>query len=180
MSARPDDRVRIARPATPAEWDGARSLLGDYLDWVVAELGVGDVAEVQACTAAERADPRAAFDRPGHALLLGRLGRLPAGMLGLRPGGRAGELELTRFYVRPVARGTGLGGRLIAATLAEAVALGADRLVLDTLPWLMGAAVRHYEAVGFRPSAEPAHVEIPGCVRFELSLHEAARPQRVA
>lgn len=169
------DHVRIGRPATPADWDGARALIGDYLDWVVAALGLADAAEVQACTATERADPRSAFDRPGHALLLGRVGRLPAGILGLRPGERAGDAELTRFYVRPVARGTGLGRRLLDATLHEAVALGADRVVLDTLPGLMDAAIRQYEAAGFRRTDAPPHVDLPGAVRFELDLAERAR-----
>ena len=58
--------------------------------------------------------------------------------------------ELKRMYVAPAVRGKGLGRRLIAALEAEARALGARRLVLET-GTRQTAAITLYRATGFRP-----------------------------
>jgi GNAT superfamily N-acetyltransferase len=58
--------------------------------------------------------------------------------------------ELKRMYVAPPARGTGLGRRLVEALEAEARALGAKRLVLETGVRQL-AALALYRATGFRP-----------------------------
>jgi putative acetyltransferase len=59
--------------------------------------------------------------------------------------------ELKRMYVSPSCRGLGLGRRILEALEAEARALGASRLVLET-----GArqteAVALYERAGFTPT----------------------------
>jgi putative acetyltransferase len=58
--------------------------------------------------------------------------------------------ELKRMYVSPDMRGTGLGHRLVAALEAEARALGARRLVLET-GVRQAAALALYRATGFHP-----------------------------
>lgn len=58
--------------------------------------------------------------------------------------------ELKRMYVTPEARGQGLGRRLVAALEAEAQALGASRLVLET-GIRQAAAIALYRATGFQP-----------------------------
>jgi GNAT superfamily N-acetyltransferase len=62
----------------------------------------------------------------------------------------AGTAEIKRMYVTPAARGTGLGRRLVAALEAEARALGARALVLET-GVRQTAALALYRAVGFEP-----------------------------
>lgn len=57
--------------------------------------------------------------------------------------------ELKRMYTAPVARGTGLGRKLVAALEAEARALGVRRLVLET-GTRQHAALALYEKCGFR------------------------------
>ena len=61
---------------------------------------------------------------------------------------RTGEFK--RMYVAPEARRTGLGRQLVSALEAEARALGARRLVLET-GIRQAAAIGLYQAMGFRP-----------------------------
>ncbi len=58
--------------------------------------------------------------------------------------------ELKRMYVSPVARGQGLGRRLVAALEAEARVLGVRRLVLET-GIRQSTALALYRATGFQP-----------------------------
>jgi GNAT superfamily N-acetyltransferase len=58
--------------------------------------------------------------------------------------------ELKRMYLAPSVRGTGLGRRLVEALEAEARALGARRLVLETGVRQL-AALALYRATGFQP-----------------------------
>jgi len=58
--------------------------------------------------------------------------------------------ELKRMYVAPLARGQGLGRRLVDTLEAEARTLGARRLVLET-GTRQEAALGLYRASGFQP-----------------------------
>jgi putative acetyltransferase len=84
--------------------------------------------------------------------------------------------ELKRMYVAPTARGTGLGRRLVAALEAEAWALGARRLVLET-GTRQHAALALYRATGFHPI--PLYGEYLGspetsiCLGKELPIQDA-------
>lgn len=57
--------------------------------------------------------------------------------------------EMKRLYMRPAARGIGAGRALVAKVLEEAVVIGYEQIVLDTLP-TMHEAQRLYEQFGFR------------------------------
>jgi thioredoxin type arsenate reductase len=88
---------------------------------------------------------------PGHLahFRVARDGRTLAGVVGLEVFGRAGLLR--SLAVVPEARGTGLGGRLVAAVEADARALGLEALYLLTT-----TAAPFFAARGYAPTDVPS------------------------
>jgi GNAT superfamily N-acetyltransferase len=101
---------------------------------------------------------------PKGALLLAR----GAGCVALRPIDGT-TCEMKRLYVRPSARGTGLGRRLAEAAITEARTLGYKRMRLDTVPG-MDSAQSLYERLGFEDIAPYRSNPIPGARFLELQL----------
>ena len=112
----------------------------------------------------EVADLPGAYAPPRGALLLAS----GAGCVGLRPIDET-TCELKRLYVRPSARGLGLGRRLAEAVIAEARRLGYARMRLDTVPG-MDSAQSLYERLGFREIAPYRPNPVPGARFLELEL----------
>jgi putative acetyltransferase len=80
-----------------------------------------------------------------------------------------GAAELKRLYVRPVARGTGLGKKLAVAAIDRARELGYTVMRLDTLP-RMEAALGIYASLGFTPCEPYVEHPVPGVLFFERRL----------
>ena len=95
--------------------------------------------------------PAEVFDGPGGRMLLATLEGVPVGCVGLR---RIDErtAELKRMYVRPQARGRGVGRALLAACEREATALGYERIWLET-GTMQPEAVALYLTSGYEPVA---------------------------
>lgn len=104
-----------------------------------------------------------AYARPRGRLLLARVVGEPAGCVALRALGER-DAEMKRLYVRPDARGMGLGRVLAECVIDEARALGYVTLKLDTLP-AMAAAQRLYRELGFVETAPYNDNPVAG-VRF--------------
>ena len=77
--------------------------------------------------------------------------------------------EMKRLYVRPAARGSGLGRELVEASISRARELSYPTLRLDTLP-RMDAARALYLSLGFRPVGRYNDNPIEGVLFFELEL----------
>lgn len=126
--------------ATDADIEDVRALLREYESTLAVPLDFQQFDR-------EVAELPGAYAPPHGSLLIARQGADPVGCVALRPI----ELEiceLKRLYVRPAARGTGLGRHLAEAALADARRLGYRRIRLDTLPG-MEAAQSLYERMGF-------------------------------
>jgi len=109
-----------------------------------------------------------AYARPRGRLLLARVAGEAAGCVALRPLGER-DAELKRLYVRPHARGMGLGRMLAECAIDEARALGYTALKLDTLP-VMREAQRLYAQLGFADAAPYNDNPVPGVRFMSLAL----------
>jgi ribosomal protein S18 acetylase RimI-like enzyme len=104
----------------------------------------------------------------GGALLLAWHGDSCTGCVALRAidGERC---EMKRLYVRPAARGLGIGRLLAEAAIERAQQLGYRWMLLDTLP-AMREAQELYRRLGFVETAPYRFNPVPGAAFFELTL----------
>lgn len=134
--------IAIHRAATSEDFATARALFQEYQRAIGVDLCFQSF-EHELTVLPEMYGP------PAGALLLAirSTDGTPAGCIALRRL-EEGICEMKRLYVRPAARGHGLGRTLVEALLAEAWRLGYSRMRLDTLA-TMTAARSLYASLGF-------------------------------
>jgi GNAT superfamily N-acetyltransferase len=130
----------------------------EYAAWIGAEFWVRDFEDELAALPGYYRALLVARDDDGALIGSAAIKHLPDG-----------AAELKRLYVRPAARGTGLGKRLAAAAIDRARTLGYTVVRLDTLP-KMEAALGIYASLGFKPCEPYAEHPVAGVLFFELNL----------
>ena len=163
--------MRIAPARTESEFSIARGLFEEY----AARLGVdlcfqGFSAELTALDAM--------YAPPSGSLLLAWLGDAAVGCAGVR-NLSATICEMKRLYVRDGYRGLGIGRELAVELLAQARALGYERMMLDTLEG-MGAARGLYASLGFRECAPYYDNPLAGVVYMALDLSASPPAEQAA
>jgi ribosomal protein S18 acetylase RimI-like enzyme len=110
-----------------------------------------------------------AYGPPSGRLLLARYRHHAAGCVALRKL-EAGICEMKRLYVRPGDRGRGLGRMLVERVIAEARAIGYERMRLDTIASAMEDAIALYRRMGFKEIAPYSAIPIESALWMELLL----------
>lgn len=136
----------LKRVRTAAEVEAARTLFKELADWFWTghriDLTFQGFADELAGLPGKYAPPE------GELIVAVGADGEPMGCVAVRPFGE-GICEVKRLYVRPSARGSGVGRALGAAIVDAGRELGYARAVLDTTSF-MTAAARIYESLGFR------------------------------
>ena len=142
----------MIRAAEPEDLEAVQTLFREYADSLQLDLSFQDFES-------ELADPLGFYEL----VLLA-----DDGCVALR---RLDEstCEMKRLYVRPSARGAGLGRQLAEAVISAARTRGYGRMLLDTLP-TMRTAQTLYRSLGFRETERYRFNPVPGTTYFELAL----------
>jgi putative acetyltransferase len=154
-------QIDITQARTDADLALARELFREY----AASIGID--LEYQGFNA-ELASLPGQYAPPSGALLLARIATGPAGCVALRTLDPS-VLEMKRLYVRPSARGMGLGKRLVEAVISIAKQSGCTELRLDTLE-TMESAQALYRAHGFVEIPPYGKAFLPGTRFYGLAL----------
>ena len=173
MAESPPPPLEIRAAEFPADAAVVRTLLREYAHGLGVDLGFQHFD-------AELAGLPGRYAPPDGEVLLARRGAEVVGCVALRrtaggdggagcAGGAARTGEMKRLFVRPSARGDGVGRRLAESILVRAGELGYARVVLDTLPQ-MTSAIALYESLGFRPIPPYVHNPVPSARFLGIDL----------
>ena len=145
----------------PSDFAAARELFQEYADQLHIDLCFqGFDAELDQLASM--------YAPPSGCLILAQSDAGPIGCGAIRLL-RGDACEMKRLYLRPQARGTGVGRALAELLVSRAKALGYARMVLDTLVD-MRAARKLYSSLGFRETAPYYDNPLRGVVYMQLDL----------
>lgn len=146
-----------------ADLQAVADLFAAYAASLPIDLAYQDFAEELASLPGKYAPPA------GELLLARGADGAALGCVGVRPLAEDGGCEMKRLYLRPEARGLGLGRALTEAVVAAARRAGYRDLRLDTLP-SMRDAIGLYARIGFVETAPYYTPTPPGTVFMRLEL----------
>lgn len=147
--------IRSAR--FPAEADLVRTLFLEYARWLNVDLCFQGFEE-------ELATLPGKYATPGGDVLLASDGDEVVGCIAFRPFADD-TCEMKRLWVRPGARGRGLGSALVFELEQRVSAAGYRMIVLDTLRTMSGA-VHLYRSLHYREIPAYYHNPLPEALYF--------------
>lgn len=156
------ERFEFFQAETPAQLAQARELFLEYAQSLGFSLCFQNFDQELASLPGDYAPP------PGRLLLAEYEGQA-VGCVALHrldPG----ICEMKRLYLRPTARGKGLGRILADRIIVEARHIGYQRMRLDTVEPVMKDAVAMYRKLGFKEIAPYCANPIKGAMYMELQL----------
>lgn len=157
------DGFLIAPVRSADDLAATADLFAGYAASLPVDLGYQDFGDELAALPGKYAPPA------GELFLARDAAGAPLGCVGLRPLAGDGCCEMKRLFLRPAARGLGLGRALTEAVVDQARRTGYRELRLDTLAG-MATAQALYETMGFR-RIEPYYAPTPaGTVFMALTL----------
>lgn len=148
--------------STPTHYTQAATLFREYAAQLDTDLAYQGFTEELATLSQQYAPPTGAL------LLITQADDEPVGCLGLRAWDTT-VCELKRMYLRPQARGQGIGKDMLNKALAIAKHLGYTKMRLDTLP-AMTQAISLYRRLGFYEIEPYRFSPIAGTIFFEIRL----------
>ena len=155
--------MRIKQVSTKTEIEDVRNLFREYELFLDVDLCFQRFEEELASLPGE-------YSRPGGDLLIGLDGKNAVGCVAVRK--RDNDVcEMKRLFVRPEARGTGLGRRLAQEIIVVARELDYSLMLLDTLDRLT-EAMHLYQTLGFLRTEPYYENPLPGVVYWELKLNK--------
>ncbi|HKU85912.1 MAG TPA: GNAT family N-acetyltransferase [Casimicrobiaceae bacterium] len=161
MSAEIPVVIRDAR--VPMEIPLVRALFDEYAASLGVDLSFQDFAR-------ELAELPGGYAAPRGCLLVADIGGEIVGCVALRAlAADEPQGEIKRLYLRPAARGRGLGRDLVQAVITRARSLGYRMLKLDTLASMQSARTL-YASLGFRACAPYYRNPLPGTSYMDLAL----------
>ena len=164
----PMSPFRLAPVRHAHEIAAAASLFREYADWLGIDLSFQGFEAELASLPGKYAPPT------GELLLACTPAGDALGCVAVRPLDGLEVCEMKRLYVRPAARGLGIGTALVGAIITSAEALGYAEMKLDTLP-SMAEAFALYERFGFLQIPAYYHNPVPGTVYLGKRLSRAAK-----
>ena len=153
--------VSVREAITSVEYALAADLFREYARSLTFALDFQDFEE-------ELASFPSHYAPPAGCILLAHVDGIAEGCVAVRPLSDR-ICEMKRLYVRPAARGRGVGRRLAAAVVAKAHAMGYERMRLDTLA-SMEEANALYRSLGFEEIEPYCANPFPDACFFELRL----------
>ena len=155
----------LIQAGTAAEYAAARELFQEYVEQLGVDLRFQDIA-------GELKSLPVMYSPPLGCLVLAMHGEAAVGCGAVRRLAD-GICEMKRLYVRPVARGSQLGRRIVLRLIGAARHLGYQALRLDTLAD-MSAARGLYRSLGFREIGAYYSNPLNNTLYMELDLIEAS------
>ena len=153
--------MEIRQARTKTEIEEVRRLFREYESFLDVDLCFQSFEE-------ELAGLPGKYTPPDGGLLIAVDGERTVGCVAVRR--LSPEIcEMKRLYVKPEARGTGLGRALARQIVETAKGIGYSKMRLDTLDKLRTAR-RIYTSMGFKETIPYYENPIPGVVYMELAL----------